>query len=454
MRFRQIVLGAAVLAVLSVPARGDSAPQEYDLPACIRASLANDPDLQAAAADVALARARLAEAESARWGQSEYNQVLSFVPEAKGDILDPPQENRNAIFRNLGPFTQIDLSINIPLWTFGKLAAALEAAQKGLEAQQLGGEVKRAEVVLQVKRLYYGLQLAEQLAAVLRDMLNNMDTAVKKAQERLDRGSSAVTEIDVLKLRTGRARFAKGVAEVEGSAALARSALARAIGLDVTAPFQIADRRLQPVEVTIESLEQYLAEGPDRRPEGRQIESGVAAQAAKVDLEEAGLYPSIFLATGFQYAVAPNRTRQRNPFAFESFNYERPIGALGIHWDLNFFQNNAKVEQARADLERLRAQQRSAVSGLRLEIQKAYLDVAQARNTIQATDDGRRAGRALLVLSVSNFDLAIGEAEELFKGLGAYTEASTDYFRAVHDFNVAVGALSRAVGRELTGLEY
>ena len=91
---------------------------------------------------------------------------------------------------------------------------------------------------------------------------------------------------------------------------------------------------------------------------------------------------------------------------------------------------------------------------MQLEIRRAYSDVMQARETIQTAEDGRKAGRGLLILTVSNFDLALGEAEELFKALGAYTEASTDYFRAVHDYNVAVAALSRAVGSELTSMTY
>ena len=78
----------------------------------------------------------------------------------------------------------------------------------------------------------------------------------------------------------------------------------------------------------------------------------------------------------------------------------------------------------------------------------------QNRDTIQAIEAGRKAGRGLLILTVSNFDLGLGEAQDVFNGLGAYTEASSDYFRAVHDYNVALGALSKAVGKEVTSLEY
>ncbi len=218
--------------------------------------------------------------------------------------------------------------------------------------------------------------------------------------------------------------------------------------------FDIADQKLQPIEATIAPLDTYLSEGPDQRPETRQIATGVAAQSAKVDLEKAGYYPDLFLSAGLQYAYAGNRTNQTNPFAYDTFNYINPVGVLGVRWDLNFFMTGAKVEQARAELERLHAQQRQAMTGMQLDIRRAYSDVVQSSETMKATEQGRKAGRALLILTVSNFDLGIGEAEELFKGLGTYTEASTDYLRAVHDYDVAVSALSKAVGKELAKLQY
>ena len=447
-----IFLAASVLLTTSTRVTA-AAPAKYDLAACIHAALTNSPDLGAAAADLAGARARLGEAEAGRWGQSEYNQVLGFVNEARGNPVYSP-DNKSHVFSGLGPFTRLELNINIPLWTFGKLNAALKAAQEGLESEHARNESKRAEVILSTKQLYYGLLLARQLSGILHDMLDTMDKAIKKTQDRLDAGSSAVTEIDLLKLKAGRAKFAKGVVEVDASVALTRSALARTIGVPADGDFDISDTKLLPVEAAIAPLDAYLAEGPERRPEAQQIRTGVAAQSAKVDLEEARYYPTIFLGTGLRYARASNRDEQTNPFASDDFNYLYPVGFVGVHWDLNFFLTSAKVEEARADLDRLAAQRRDAASGLQLEIRRAYSDVMQTRETIKVTEEGRKAGRGLLILTVSNFDLALGEAEELFKALGAYTEASSDYFRAVHDYDVAVAALSKAVGNELTSLTY
>jgi len=438
---------------LSTTALGSPAASRYDLAACIRAALTGSPDLGAVAADLSAARARLAEAEASRWGTAEYVQLVGLVNEAKGNVLFSPND-KNDVFQGLGPFTRIDLEINIPVYTFGKLDAALRAAQEGLEAEHARGESKRADVVLTVKQLYYGLILGRQLSDVLHDNLETLDKAVTKTKHRLEEGSTAVTEIDLLKLQAGRARFAKGVIEIDASYPLARSALARTIGLEDAAGFDIADQKLKPVDATIEPLDTYLAEGPDRRPEKRALQTGIAAQAAKLDMEQARYYPNVFVTTGFQYGWAGNRTEQTNPFVYDPFNFISPIWIVGLQWDLNVFMTMAKIDGARAELQRLEAAHREASTGLSLEIQKVYAGLVQARESVRVAEDGRKAGRGLLLLTVANFDLGIGEAEELFKAIGVYTEASSDYLRAVYDYNIAVAQLGKAVGRELTALEY
>jgi outer membrane protein TolC len=451
MRGHQLVMAMAVWS-MAAPLHAVEAPV-YDLPACIRAALAQSPDLVAAAAELAKARGQLRQAAAGRFGRSTYTQLFGLVNEAHGNPVFSPND-KNDLFEDLGPFTRIELEINIPLWTFGKLGAALEAAQQGLESTRAAGASKRTEVVLNTKQLYYSVLLTQQLSGVLHDMLDTLDKAIAKTQRRLDEGSKSVTELDVLKLKIGRAKLAKGVLEVDAAHPLARAALARAIGQPDAAAFDIADRRLDPIAAQIEPLETYLSRDLERRPEWQQLTSGVAARAAQVKLEQASYYPTFFLTTGVHYAVAGNRDEQDNPFAYDEFNFIRPLGVLGLRWDLDFFTQQAKIDQARAELEQVQAQQRAAASGLRLDIQRAYSDVAQQRATIQAAEQGRKAARGWLILGVSNFDLGIGEPEELFKALGAYTESSSDYFRAVHDYNLAVAALSKAVGKELANLDY
>ncbi|MBX3028324.1 TolC family protein [bacterium] len=443
--------GAAWLGLASL---ASAAPLTYDLADCIETALHNNPDLSAAAARIALARAALGEAEARRYGQVRFEQQFGAVNGATGDILGPPKQNRNSLLEDLGPYVRGEIGLSVPIFTFGKLSSALDAAELGLRSETAGGEATRADVVLRVKQLYYGVLLSRMLGLVLHDMLADMDKAVAKTQQRLDAGSTSVTEIDLLKLQAGRARIASGVVDIDASSTLSLAALRQAMGLGDDTEIAIGDTRLEPVAAEIAPLAHYLETGPPRRPDVRQLRDGLDAQQAKVDRARAGYYPDLFFAGGFRYADAPNRTEQSNPFAYDNFNYTFPYVFLGVQWNLSLWQTNARVDHAQAELDVLRAQARRARSGIDLEIRTAYSDVERARETMRTTAAGRKAGRALLVLTVANFDLGIGEAEELFKGVGTYTEASTDHFRAVYDYNVAIATLGRSVGAELTALQY
>ncbi|MCU0232240.1 MAG: TolC family protein [Acidobacteria bacterium] len=405
------------------------------------------------AADLAVARSRLDMARAGRFGEIEYRHVVGIVNEARGDATFSPDDRRD-VFDGLGPYTRLGLNIDVPIWSLGNLGAAFEAAERGIEAERARGEIERAEVILRTKRLYYGLLLSRQLHRLLGDMRKSMDEAVEKLEARLRDPEGGATERDLLQLKIGRARFARGVYEVETSSQLARKALARAVGLADAREFDVADRRLRPVEARVAPEEDYLARGIAERPEWRSLREGLAAQSARVELEEIGYYPLFYLSTGVQYGWAGNRDTQRNAFAYEAYNLIEPQFMLGFRWNLNFAMTGARVAAARAELSRLEAKEREAATGLLLEVQAAYAGYERARRTLDASDEGRKAGRALLFLAVSNFDLGLGEARELFESLGAYTESSSDHLRAVHDYNLAIAELGRAVGEELTGINY
>src|SRR5205085_1163358 len=118
---------------------------------------------------------------------------------------------------------------------------------------------------------------------------------------------------------------AKGVFEVDTSVDLARRALSRGVGLPIDEQIEIAESKLEPVKFEILPVEDYLDESRRTRPERQQLDAGLAARAAKIDIERASYFPSLFVVGGIRYAYAPNRERQTNPFANDEFNYWTPV---------------------------------------------------------------------------------------------------------------------------------
>jgi outer membrane protein TolC len=112
----------------------------------------------------------------------------------------------------------------------------------------------------------------------------------------------------------------------------------------------------------------------------------------------------------------------------------------------------ARAETARAELAKLQAEARRAETGLTLGLDHAYQTVLDRQGAVTALEDGRKAGRAILTLAVTNFDLGIGEASEVLQGLGNYARISSTYYEAVRDYDLALAALSRVLNEEVTDL--
>lgn len=419
--------------------------EKLDLDEFVRRALAAAPELAVARWDVAARQAKLREAKASRFlPQFEALNLIGLAPRYTGTVLDPTS---NVDTSKYGPFTSVDVNIVQPLFTWGKLTAGINAATHAVEQEVAASEGVAADVVLQVKSLYYNVLLARSVEGVLVESRDAFEDALETANERRDDGDADITELDILYLRVALAEIAKEVPKLESGAAGALEALRMLAGAGRKDPLDVKERFLEPVQIDLQPLEHYAGQLYDRSPAWKQIDAGVAAKTEEVKTAEADFFPVFFLTGTFSYSYAPRNDRQLNPFAWDQFNYQRgPGGVFGIRWPLNFHITAAKVEATRAELGKLEAQRRQAHEGLALELEQAYANVKQTRASLDKLEDGRKAGRAILTLSVTNFDLAIGDASEILQGLSNYAQVSGHYFEAVRDFNLAVAALERASG--------
>src|SRR6185295_441989 len=148
-----------------------------------------------------------------------------------------------------------------------------------------------------------------------------------------------------------------------------RDALARAIGLDRAAEFDLAEDRIEPLPAQIKSLDEYMQDVFRLSPQWQQLEAGLAAREELVKVEQADFFPKVFLAGGFGYAYAPGRDRQLSPFADDQFNFlHLPGAALGMFWSLDFWETQRKVDGARAEFQKLQQTRSNAETGIRLAV--------------------------------------------------------------------------------------
>ncbi len=450
------LLGIALGLLFFAPLLATAAPEDEEaggtlrltLPECIQRAVEGHPLVQEVKWDVAIRESDVQQAQAGFYPTAEFANLLGVINDAKGNV----ERYHQSGLGHLGPFTRIEGQIVYPLFTWWKLTNGLTAATKGVEQENANVEQKKAEAIREVKEYYYTLLYTKQIYELLNDVRDGFEKAVKTADERLQEGK--VSQLDVLNLKVGYAGVAKETGKLQNGIELSRGALLRVMGLEQYTAFDIADKTLTPQSAQLKDLTYYVERLFANRPEWRRLRLGIQAKEAELAMARSDYFPTFFLSVPVRYGYAPGRSRQTNPFAYDDFNFGGAGPLLGLHWNFNFGETAAKVSRSQAELMKLQTQEKTAATSFPLEVKEAYLNVKEAEERMRITGDGRKAGRALVALSAANFELGIGEPQDVFQGLGNYTRAANDYYEAVRDYNIALAKLSLVVGEEVSELRY
>ena len=148
------------------------------------------------------------------------------------------------------------------------------------------------------------------------------------------------------------------------------------------------------------------------------------------------------------HGYAPNRTDQRNPFVRDDFNFLEGGVAIGFRYTLNFSAARAKAGEARAERDRLVAQQRMAETAIGLQARGAARATQASALAADIREKAARTARGWLAAAESNFDLGVGESRDLVDAFQAYIQTKAALLQALFEDNTAWAELEYAEGRK------
>ena len=165
-----------------------------------------------------------------------------------------------------------------------------------------------------------------------------------------------------------------------------------------------------------------------------------------MDVARSDYYPKLFLQVSGRYSFAAGRERQPNPYVGDPFVGRSVRAGVGVRQELNFFQTQARVEQAQAERNEVRYQQEAAQQLILFQVEEAYRNVIIAEAAVEAQDEALTISRNWLRSERVNFDLELGDTENLVEAVRANLELQATYYDAVQRYNVAVLRLFQATG--------
>ena len=461
--------GTLLLCLLAcvLPARGQDAPADSLAPPvpppqdtlrvglfeAIGRSLEESPEVAQRLAALDYAQARHAEARASRYlPRFSLQTTHSVAPGLKGIepgdresalYLNPDVEND---WEDLRPFNAFIIEAGQPLWTWGELSGSIRAARYGEQVDAARVEEKALEVAFRTAELYYNVLLTQQLGRLTGEAEETLDRAEREVRRLLEEGDTTVSEADLFQVQISQQEFRRRVVELKQRGRTAASGLSRQLFAPAGTAALPATALLEPVEFEMRPLEEYVELALQHRPELRQARAGVAARKALVEVEASEYYPKLIIGGRFGGRYAHGRPSQESAYIGEPFIGGTSEAGFRIEQNLNFFQTRARVEQAEAELNEVRAQRAAARQLVPFEVEEAWRNVVSAKGALQARDRAFTLAKEWERLEQTNYDLGFGSTDDLTSALQSRLQLQIAYYEAVRDYNVAVMRLLRVIG--------
>lgn len=418
-------------------------------------ALSVSPDLREVVSkrDFAEARSRFAEVSrlfpvlEVRTGHAIAPSLKRPNPEVPDDALylDPSVRNDWSDFK---PYNQIEADLVQPVFTWGQVNGSVEAARKGLEVEEGSVESKQLAVAVRTAEVYSNVLLADELLRLAenkRDVVEQAETEISRLLEEGD-----ADDADLFRLQITKQEFIRAVVEVNQNYLTALMALNRQLMVPEGIVVVIEKEDLEPIPFVLESLDHYLALAMENRPELRQVQAGIAARESLVKVARSDYFPKIFVGFSGTYRYTQGRPRPGNPYITDTYHGRGFRGGVVFQQKLNFSQTKAQVDQARAELDQVRHQMDAANQFILFEVEQAYRDVIIAQSAVETQNQALILSREWLRTEYINFDLELGDTDNLVKAVRENLELEGRYYQAVHKHNMAVLRLFEKTGTLVT----
>jgi TolC family type I secretion outer membrane protein len=343
--------------------------------------------------------------------------------------FDPQRLNDPEDINNYN--TSLALSWN--LFDGGQTWIGWRQAQKGKEAAGLYLLNSEQQVIARTAKAYVGMMLAAENINVITGSLQTAQAHLKVVEDRF-RGGLAVKS-DVLRARVRIADLEQQRLQAQSQVLVAQAMLKAAMGrsddtdLRLVAPFE----RCQPTQG---DLNHWIALALENRPELKQLRIQEEIAGKEVGRARAGHWPSL--------ALQGNYDLNSEDFSDSAESYS--VGAV-VRLNLYSGQRiSARTAEAKSLLSKTKSQLQGMILGVRVEVQKAYFQAQSAWQSIAVAQSAVVQAEEGLRIVGNRYQNGLLTLVSLLDAQVAYQQASTQRFKALHDYKVARIELALAAG--------
>lgn len=363
--------------------------------------------------------------------------------------LDPGLRND---WENWAVYTKFQLTAAQPVFTWGAINTAVEAAKLGAESALHEMEAQKANLEVQIFDLYYSYVLALEIERLLEEAQSSINQIERQINKMEEEGDPDLDGSDVFQFRIFKSEFEIQKTEVFQNLHFVRNTWNYFLRNDDNIVFEPEVQFLDPFPEKLQPLDFYQSSAFNNRPEIKALQFGEEAAKTYISSLKKQQLPGLYLGGFINFANTPNRPRQANPFIQNTTNLFTGGMAFTIRQDLNFFSMRANLNRSKIELRKLNYAEEAARDGIMLEVNNNYKSAAIAEVRVEQTDEALITSKQWVRQEQLDYDFGLGEVNDLIDAMKKELELELRLKQRIFELNSSMAKLNKSAGIPLITL--
>ena len=336
-------------------------------------------------------------------------------------------------------FYALQNTVTQPVFTGGALINNYLLANLGVDTAKVEFERTKLDLVLNVKEAYYGVLTADKVLEVAEQAVEQLESHHTVAQAFFDVGM--IPKNDLLQVEVQLAQTRQDLIRAQNGLEVAHAVFNTLLRRDIDEDVNLVEV-LEYVPMVID-VDRLTEEAYQERPEIKAAGLGVKSAKRGVGLAVSGLFP--------QASIVFNYDRQGDDYRVNGTRYEPDPDSWSVMgvaqwkvWDWGktvwgVGESKAKVFQAECALDEI-------TDGVRLDVKQASLSVIEAEKNIHLANTAVSQAEENFRINEERYKGQVATSTDVLDALTLLTQARTNYYSALSDYNVAKARLARSIG--------
>jgi outer membrane protein len=393
----------------------------YNLDQCITIALEKHPSLKASAGAIKVYESKVGQAQANYYPQLDLSTSYQRI-----GPTSPPHNT-------LDSYDQYSTGINlgVTLLDFGKTSSQVEIQNLNVNASRADYDDVMTMVVVNVKNAYYNLLQTQRNLAVAVDTMQQFQQHLDQANAFFRIGTKPKFDVTKAEVDFGNAKL--NVLKAENAVRSARITLKDVMGVPENADFEIVDNLA--FQKSSLQLNDVLNTAYSNRPDLRSVIAKREATEKSIDLAQKGYYPTLSGSAGYGFSGT-----------------DFPLGhGWNVGATLSFplftgFSTKYQVDEARANLEILKANEDSIRQSISLDVKQAYLNVQDTAEQISMSEMTVLQARENYDLASGRYQTGVGSPIEVADATITLNNARANLNTALYNYKMAQAALEKSIG--------